>query len=348
MSEALVALVVVPIAGAILPPVVGRVRDRSGWTIATTTLLVQTTLAAWVTYLVVSERRITYAVGGVEPPFGIELVADGLSTPFVVLVALVSLCLLAYTRVGGPRSNPFYSLYLLLVAGLSGVCVTGDAFNLYVFLEISGLAAYALVARAKGGPAALAALKYLLIGTVGATFYLLGVGYAYVATGTLNMADLAATLPHESTLTLAAFVFVTVGLAVKMALFPLHVWQPDAYDRAPAAVSSLLSALVSTVAGYALFRLAFGVFTVRFFASHPAVDGTIVLVASSSVVAGGVLAYRQSSVKRLFAYSSVAQFGLVVAAFLLVTETAALGGVVHLVGHAVVKVGLFLDPESAL
>ena len=136
-------------------------------------------------------------------------------------MAIVSLVLLAYTRVGGPRSNPFYSLYLLLVAGLTGVCVTGDAFNLYVFLEISGLAAYALVARAKGGPAALAALKYLFLGTVGATFYLLGVGYLYVASGTLNMADLATHLPHESTLTLAAFVFIGLGLAVKMALFPL-------------------------------------------------------------------------------------------------------------------------------
>lgn len=341
MSEVLVALVVVPIAGAVLPPLAGRVRERSGWPIATATLAVQTLLAVYLGWLVVDRGRLSFAVGGFRPPFGIELVADGLSTPFVVLVATVSLGLLAYTRVGGPRSNPFYSLYLLLVAGLTGVSVTGDAFNLYVFLEISGLAAYALVARADGGPAALAALKYLFLGTVGATFYLLGVGYLYVATGTLTMADLATRLPHESTLALAAFVFVALGLAVKMALFPLHVWQPDAYEHAPSAVSALLSALVSTVAGYALVRLVFGVFTGRFFAAHPLVDEAILLVASVSVVAGGILAFRQSSVKRTFAYSSVAQFGLAAIGLGLGTVPALVGAVVQLLGHAVMKGGLF-------
>ncbi|WP_137285387.1 proton-conducting transporter transmembrane domain-containing protein [Halorussus salinisoli] len=341
MSEVLAALVAVPISAAVLPPIVGRIFEDSGWPIATAALVIQTALAGYLGVLVVKGGTLSYGVGGFTPPVGIELVADGLSAPFVLLVAVVSVALTAYTRIGGPRSNPFYSLYLLLVAGLTGVCVTGDVFNLYVFLEISGLAAYALVARASGGRAALAALKYLLLGTVGATLYLLGVGYLYVATGTLNMVDLATHLPRESTLTLAAFAFIGVGLAVKMALYPLHVWQPDAYEHAPAAVSVLLSALVSTVAGYALIRLVFGVFTVRFFAVHPIVDEVILLLAGVSVIAGGVLASRQSSVKRIFAYSSVAQFGLATVGIGLGTVPAVVGAVVQLLGHAVMKGGLF-------
>ena len=341
MSELLPALVVVPIVAAVLPPVAGRLHDRIGWAIAAVALAVQASLAVALAGRGFGGGPVRYAVGGFAPPVGIELVADGLSAPFVLLVAVVSLALLAYARRGGPRSDPFYSLYLLQVAGLTGVCVTGDAFNLYVFLEISGLAAYALVARGDGGRAALAALQYLLLGTVGATLYLLGVGYLYVATGTLNMPDLAAHLPHESTPALAAFVLVTVGLAIKMALFPLHAWQPDAYEHAPPAVSALLSALVSTVAGYALIRLVFGVFTVEFLAARPVAADALLLVASASVLAGGVLAYRQSSVKRVFAYSSVAQFGLAAVGIGLGTVPAVVGAVVQLLGHAVMKGGLF-------
>ncbi|WP_440988326.1 complex I subunit 5 family protein [Haloarchaeobius baliensis] len=342
MSELLVGLVVVPIVGAVLAAVSSWVRPRSGWPLAAATLAVQAVLALRVTVLVLDGGRVAQAVGGVPPPFGIEFVADGVSTPFVVLVVGVSLALLAYTRAAGPRSGPFYGLSLLLVGGLTGVCVTGDVFTLYVFLEISGLAAYALVARAEGGPAALAALQYLLLGTVGATCYLLGVGYAYVATGTLNMADLATQLPHGSPLAVAAFAGIGVGLAVKMALYPLHVWQPDAYEHAPWAVSALLSALVSTVAGYALLRLTYTVFTVRFLAVNPLVDDAILLAGSASVVAGGVLAFRASSVRRLFAYSSVAQFGLATVGIGLGTVPALVGAVVQLLGHALMKGGLFV------
>ncbi|MFD1646807.1 proton-conducting transporter transmembrane domain-containing protein [Haloarchaeobius litoreus] len=342
MSELLVGLVVLPIVGAVLASVSSWVHPRSGWPLAAATLAVQTVLALWVTALVLGRGRLDHAVGRVPPPFGIEFVADGVSTPFVVLVAGVSLALAAYTRVAGPRSGPFYGLYLLLVAGLTGVCVTADVFTLYVFLEISGLAAYALVARAEGGPAALAALQYLLLGTVGATFYLLGVGYAYVATGTLNMADMATQLPHGSPLAVAAFAGIGVGLAVKMALFPLHVWQPDAYEHAPWAVSALLSALVSTVAGYALLRLTYTVFTVGFLAANPLVDDAILLAGCASVVAGGALAYRASSVRRVFAYSSVAQFGLATVGIGLGTVPALVGAIVQLLGHAVMKGGLFV------
>ncbi len=341
MTELLVGLVVLPILAASSAPVVGRYVARTGWPIALAALLLQLGMALVVATRVASDGAISHAVGAFQPPLGIELVADGLSVPFVLLIAGVSLALLAYTRNAGPRSNPFYSLYLLLVAGLTGVCLAGDVFNLYVFLEISGLAAYALVARGSGGPAALAALRYLLLGTIGATFYLLGVGYLYVGTGTLNMADLARTLDPGARLSVVAFVFVGFGLAVKMALYPLHTWQPDAYQRAPTAVAALLSALVSTVAGYALIRVSFGVFTVAFFRANPLVDDAILLLAGGSIVAGGVLALRQETLTRVFAYSSVAQFGLAAVGIALGSVPALVGSVIQLIGHGVMKGGLF-------
>ncbi|WP_435333249.1 proton-conducting transporter transmembrane domain-containing protein [Haloarchaeobius sp. TZWWS8] len=341
MTDLLVALVVLPIAAAAIPQLVGWLREESGWLIALVAFTLQTGLSLWLVSLVAARGRVTTTVGGFDSRFGIVLVADGLSAPFVVLVSAVSFSLLVYTRREGPHSNTFYSLYQLLVAGLTGVCLTGDAFNLYVFLEISGLAAYALVASGSGGRAAIAAMQYLFLGTIGATLYLLGVGYAYAATGTLNMAALAERLPHESSLTLAAFALIVTGLSVKLALFPLHTWQPAAYDHAPPAVSALLAALVSTVAGYALIRLVFGVFTLGLFAAVPLLDEAILLLAGGSVLAGGILAYRQTSAKRTFAYSSVAQFGLAALGIGLGNVPAVVGSVLQLLGHAVMKGGLF-------
>jgi len=224
--------------------------------------------------------------------------------------------------------------------------ITGDVFNLYVFLEITGLAAYALVASGDRDITAVAALKYLIVGTVGASLYLLGVGYLLVATGTLNMADLATKIPqvdggYTSTLILAAFGLMTAGLAVKVALYPVHTWQPDAYANAPDSVSTLISALVSTVAAYSLARVVFSVFTVEFFAAVPLAQDALFALAAVSVVVGSALAVSQRDVRRMLAYSSVSQFGLVVAGFAVASSTAVVGAIIHLVGHAVMKGGLF-------
>jgi multicomponent Na+:H+ antiporter subunit D len=283
-------------------------------------------------------------VGGIPAAFGIGLFADRLTAAMVLLVALAGLGAFLVDR--SARDGPYASLWLLLVAGLTGVVVTADVFNLYVFLEISGLAAYALVAHARGADAALAALKYLLVGTVGATLYLLGVGYAFVAAGTLSMADLAPALAaagHDSTLVVAAFALMAVGLGVKLALFPLHAWKPDAYASAPPAVAAALAALGSTVAAYALVRLTYGVFTATFLEAVPTVRTILLVAGAVSVVAGGLLALREDDVRRLFAYSSVSQFGLVALGVGLASPTALVGALLALVGHAVAKGGLFVS-----
>ncbi|MBX0293842.1 monovalent cation/H+ antiporter subunit D family protein [Haloarcula nitratireducens] len=339
-------LVVLPIVGATLPLVAGLLTDRAGWPITTVTMLVHAPLAGLLWWTVWTDGVVEYAVGGYAAPYGIELVVDGLSATVVLLVSVVALGLLAYARRAGPRSNTFSSMYLLLVTGLTGMTVTGDVFNLYVFLEITGLAAYGLVASGREGSSAVAALKYLIIGTVGASLYLLGVGYLLAGTGTLNMADLAGTLgteaaPYDSTLVLTAFGLVVGGLTVKVALFPLHTWQPDAYANAPDTVSAFISALVSTVSAYALARLLFSVFTVDFLTAVPAARWALLGLASVSIIAGSALAVAQSNVQRMLAYSSVSQFGLVVAGFTIATPVAVVGATIHLVGHAIMKGGLF-------
>jgi multicomponent Na+:H+ antiporter subunit D len=346
MSDLVPLLVAVPIVGAVLALSLGFVDRRAGWPVAVLTALVHAALGASVAATVFRSGETTrYALGGFEPPFGIELVVDGLSATVVVLVAVVTLGVLAYVRGSGPSTPAFFSTFLLLLAGLSGMTVTGDAFNLYVFLEITGLAAYALVATGRGGRAAVGALKYLIVGTVGASLFLLGVGYAFIATGTLNMADLSVKLAevgYESTLVQASFALVVVGLGVKTALYPLHTWQPEAYASAPDSVSGYIAALVSTVSAYALARMVFDVYTVEFLTSVPLARDGVLALAGVSIVAGSVLAVTQREIKRMLAYSSVSQFGLVVAGFLLANETAVLGGTVHLVGHAVMKGALFL------
>lgn len=345
MTDPLVLLVVSPIFAALLPLILGVVTDRSGRYVALGFALLQVVLAGWVLDRVLAAGRFTYEIGGYAPPFGIELVADGVSAPLLVLIALVTLGVITYSLHAGPHSDAFYSELLLLVAGLSGMVATGDVFNLYVFLEITGLATYAIVASGRSAGAAYASLKYLIVGTIGASFYLLGVGYLFVATGTLNMADLAGTLPevgYGSPLVVAAFGFIVVGLAVKVALFPLHTWQPDAYAESPHSVSAYIAALVSTAAAYALFRIVYGVFTVEFFEAVPLARQALLGLASVSIVVGAALAVMQTDLKRMLAYSSVSHFGLVVAGIAIANETAVTGGLIHLVGHGIMKGGLFL------
>jgi multicomponent Na+:H+ antiporter subunit D len=362
-----VGLIVLPLMAAAVTLAAGVVRERTGWALAVATLLGEAGIAAWLASAVYGGRgELVHELGGYGRPenfaVGIELVADQLSALVVLLVVVVSLGILAVARSTGPRGNAFFAAFLLLNGGLMGVALTGDVFNLFVFLEITGLATYALVASDRRPAAAVASLKYLIVGTTGASLYLLGVGYLFMATGTLNMADLATALAGEAayleggplyadTLVVAGFAFLTIGLFVKAAIFPLHAWQPDAYAEAPDAVTAYISALVSTAGAYAYARIALNVFTPAFFEAVPAAATAVVTLASVSVVAGSALAVTQTRVKRVFAYSSVSQFGLIVAAVGVAVHPATpdaaaryaiIGAVVHLIGHGLIKGGLFV------
>ncbi len=346
MSDLLLPLlVVIPIVAATVPLALGLRYDEVGWPVAAVTTLGLAGLAAAVAFEAYTTGRFAHELGGFAPPVGIELVADELSAAVVLLVAFVALLTLAFSRVAGPRGNAFYSGYLLLTGGLMGVVLTGDLFNMFVFLEIVGLTTYALIAADRSGASAYASVKYLVLGTVGASLYLVGVGYVYLATGTLNMIDLQSALAdvgYTDPLVQAGYAFIVAGFALKIALFPVHTWQPDAYQRAPDSVTTFVAALVSTAGAYALIRVTYTVFTVDFLAANEAISAGLLAVAGVSILAGSALAAMQSDLKRMFAYSSVAQFGMIAAAVALANETALLGGIIHLVGHGLLKFGLFL------
>lgn len=345
MTDLVPLLIVIPLVGSISVLFAGLLRPRSGWGIAVVFCLVQAVCAILVTSFVIRTGEVSYVVGGFRVPYGIELVVSTLSVAIVGLIVGVSLGVLAYARVAGPRGNPFYATFLLLIGGLTGVSITGDVFNMYVFLEITGIAAYSLVASGERARAAVAAYKYLLLGTVGASLFLLGIGYAYIVTGTLNMNDLAVKLAdvgHTETVVQVAFGLMVTGLFIKVAVFPLHTWLPDAYVSAPDSVSGFISALVSTVAAFALLRVVYRVFTVEFIAANEFAQQLMMTAAILSIVIGSGLAVSQTEVKRMLAYSSVAQFGIVIGAFSLANDTALFGAMVHLIGHGIMKGGLFL------
>ena len=292
---------------------------------------------------------IHYWLGGWAPPWGIEYVVDAFNAYVLVIVLFVCLLTAIYAKRSIEKEMPhkivpFYVVFQLLVTGLCGIIVTGDIFNLYVFLEIASLAAYALIAAA-GGRSLKASYNYVIMGSIGACFYLLGVGFLYSVTGSLNMHDLSLLLPplYENKVVQAAFVFFVVGISIKMALFPLHIWQPDAYTYAPSAVSVIIAAAMSKVSIYAFIRVLFSVFTTEFIQIYLPIDTTISWIAAIAIIMGSVIAIMQTNLKRMLAYSSVSQIGYIVLGVgLYSTQWGLYGALIHILNHAITKGCLFM------
>jgi multicomponent Na+:H+ antiporter subunit D len=341
-----VLIVVVPLLAAAVVPLVSFRSARLARGVTLAALAATVAIACAALGRALEEGTIRYHLGGWPPPWGIEYVVDPLAGAVAVLVAAFGLLVAVYAGpflAGVPRigAGGFHAVYLLLVTGLLGMTVTGDLFNLYVFLEISSLAAYALIAL--GGPlGVVASFRYLLLGTVAGSFYLLGVGYLYALTGTLNMADMAVRLAPlgDSPGVTVGVALIVVGLAIKMALFPLHGWLPDAYTFAPTPVTGLVASVMTKVSAYALFRILFFVVTPAAIAA----DALTLLgwAAAVAVVAGSAMALAQTDVRRMLAYSSVGQMGYIVLGIAIGTPLALAGALLHILNHAVVKGCLFL------
>ncbi|HEU4542110.1 MAG TPA: proton-conducting transporter membrane subunit [Jiangellaceae bacterium] len=292
---------------------------------------------------------VRYAMGGWPAPVGIELVVDQANAVVLLLLGGIAVIAASYGRhsieaeVRPRRIRMFYAALCLLLTGLLGIAATGDAFNLFVFLEISSLSSYALIALGRQRRALLAAFQYLVIGTVGGTFLLVGVGLAYAVTGTLNMADLASRLPDiaSNRAVTGAVVFIFVGLAIKMALFPLHAWLPGAYSEAPSVVSVILAAVGTKVAIYAFTRFAFTVFGIDVVFTGLPIGQAILIVGSLAMFAGAAVACFQQDFKRLLAWSSISQIGMIVAGIGLATASGVGAAYLHLINHAIIKGALF-------
>lgn len=293
---------------------------------------------------------IHYWLGGWEPPLGIELVIDSANAFLLVIVSAMAAVVLPF----GPgsatlaipvgRHHLFYAAFLLCMTGLLGISATGDAFNIFVFLEVTSLSSYTLIALGKGRRALMAAFSYLVMGTIGGTFILIGIGLLYQMTGTLNIADLAARLPavsHTRTV-LVAFGFLVCGSSIKLAVFPLHQWLPNAYTHAPSMVSAFLASTATKVSYYVLVRVLFGIFGAAFVFGTVKLHWLLIPASLAAMFIGGMAAIWQTDVKRLLAYSSIAQIGYMTLGLAMNSVTGLTGGIVHLFNHALTKGGLFL------
>lgn len=306
--------------------------------------------AVWLLLQVLAHDTVSYALGTWPAPWGIEYYLDHVSAFMLLIVSGINAVVLPFAGKSVAREIPadrvslFYALYLLCLTGLLGIIITGDAFNLFVFLEISSLSSYALISQGRDRRALTASYHYLILGTIGATFILVGVGLLYMMTGTLNMQDLAARLPAvtDTRAVHTAFAFLTVGISLKLALFPLHLWLPNAYTYAPSVVTAFLASTATKVAVYVLLRFLFDIFGIAYAYDTMLIDNVLLPLALIAIFSGSGVAIFQDNIKRMLAYSSVAQIGYIMLGISLANETGLTAGILHLFNHALMKGALFL------
>jgi len=340
--------VVVPL---LVAPLVVLLHPRGlAWAAATVASAGSFLFAVQMAAGVLAGQVYRYALGGWPAPYGIALEVDAFSAMLLLVLTAASTLALAAGRaslerqIEQHRQPLFFSAWLLALAGMAGILVSADAFNIFVFMEISSLASYVLVAGGPDRRALPAVFKYLVMGTVGATFYLIGVGLIYMMTGTLNLTDMELRI-HEvadQRPILVAAGFITIGLALKAALFPLHVWLPNAYTYAPHAVSAFLAACATKVSLYVLLRLDFVVFQGNLIGHDAQFAAFLMPLAVLAILVGSAVALFEANIKRLLAYSSVAQIGYIVLGASMVSVAGLSAGLLHMFNHALSKGALFL------
>lgn len=323
---------------------------RLAWLAGLVTSSMAFAIAVTLVRHVLQDGVVSYAMGGFVSPLGIELRVDSLSAMLLLVVSGASTVALLAGRasltavVGGERMPTFMAAWLLALAGLVGIVVSGDAFNIFVFLEISSLATYILISGGPRRDALRAVFKYLITGTVGATFYLIGVGMVYMMTGTLNIADMESRLAEvgDTNLVFVAAGFMTIGLALKAALFPLHAWLPNAYTYAPNIVTVFIAACSTKVALYVLLRMDFFVFQQNLVEHQLQFTFFLMPLAVLGILFGSIVPIFESNLKRLLAFSSIAQIGYILLGASLISVTGFTAAVLHFFNHALAKAALFL------
>jgi multicomponent Na+:H+ antiporter subunit D len=297
-------------------------------------------------------QPFTYRMGSWPAPQGILLVSDGLSSVLLVVINVIAFLAIVYsfkymtTYTAKPK---YFSLFLLMIAGMNGVVITGDMFNLYVFLEIASIASYALVGFGCEKEELEASFKYLILGGVASTAILFGIAFLYSVSGTLNMPDLANQLELVGINRAVAFVLALfiMGFGLKASVVPFHAWLPDAHPSAPAPISAMLSGVLIKALGiYTIMRIMFNVI-----GQHHMVSSILMFLGALSMTVAGLLAIGQHDFKRMLAYSSISQMGYVIIGVglalnpdipLVIAALGLVGALFHLVNHAVFKSLLFL------
>ncbi|NJE07757.1 proton-conducting membrane transporter [Thermococcus sp. M39] len=336
-------LIALPLFSAFLVPLIKRAGKKVILPYLTLVTLIQTGIAAWAFKEVYTTGQpIIVLAGGFQPPVGINLYIGHFAALFVLIIAIVSFFMAVFSMkaIDVEPIDKYAMLFLLLMLGATGMIATGDIFNLFVFMEITAISAYALTGYNKTGEASEAAMKYIILGGIGSSFFLVGVALLYGSLGTLNLAQIAMLASKMNpTVAQAALALLVVGLAVEAELFPLNAWAPDAYQASPHPVTVMFSAFVVKAGLYAMVRI------VYLFKDTPAFMGIlnlILILGTLTVVIGELSALRQTNVKRMLAYSSIAQIGLIAVGFGVATPQAVDAAVFHMLNHAVVKALMFL------
>ncbi len=343
-----VLIVVVPLMSAFVTVLLGWFKRWACYPIVLAALSVSFLCSLGILNTVMTSGTIHYHLGYWQPPWGIEYVVDYLNGFMLVMLTSIALLVAVYSKKSVEQEIPekivpFYSLFLLFVTGLFGITVTGDLFNVFVFLEIASLSMYALIDIGEEG-APMAAFRYIIMSIVGASFYYLGIGYLYIVTGSLNMADLSQLLPnmYHNKAVLVGFALFVVGISLKMGVFPLHAWLPDSYTNAPSVVSAVVAPMATKVMAYLMVRIFFTLFKPYFVTDMLPVTQFLTWIAAAGILAGSVLAIAQTDLKRMLAYSSIANVGYILLGVGLANKMGLIGGLLHILNHAVMKATLFL------
>jgi len=335
----------------LMAPIIVIVRNpKLSWALATLCSFAACLVSWSLLQQVMDGSVIRYALGGWEPPTGIEFYIDRANAGVALLVSGLSSVVLVYAyhsikrSVDSSKHYLFYAGWMLCLTGLLGMVITGDAFNVFVFLEISSLSTYMLIAFGSDRRALVASFRYLVLGSVGASFILIGIGFLYAATGTLNMVDIAARIPETESprAVLVAFSFLTVGLMIKAAVFPLHGWLLNAYHHAPIAVTAFLAGTATKVSLYILVRMFFSIFGDDYSFGLMLLNWVFLPAAVAAFVSMSLVAIYQTDLRRMLAYSSVAQIGYILAGISLATQEGLTAAVVHMFNHGMIKATLFM------
>ena len=312
--------------------------------LATTSIIASIVFISTLSSQILSGDKVIYHLGGWRGPLGISLVVDGLSFFFSLIALGLGLLVIIYSIPEKRYGRTYYFLLLVSLSSMIGVIYTADIFNMYVFYELLSLAVYLLIAYPKTGVTLRASFNYLIMGGVGLSFFLLGVGFLYAMTGTLDIFHIAERLPaafNSSTrMVLMSFVLIATGMGIKIAVFPLHGWLPDAHSMAPSPVSALLSGVTVKIGIYCLIRVVYTVFSTEIFlliSSH----NILMVLGVVSLLFGASMALAQKDLKRLLAYSTINQLGIVLIGLGIGTELGLTGALFHVLNHAIMKSTLF-------
>jgi len=342
----------------VLPLMLGAItsilpRERMAWFVTLVVALILTVTAFGLLLTIFGGETQLYKLGGWDPPHGISFIIDGLNTPVLFLISAMALLCCFYglpsvaAEVEPKKRAPFYAAFMIGVAGLLGMVVTGDAFNVFVFLEVSSISTYVLVAMgaSRDRRALAAAYNYLILGSLGATFFVIGLGFLYMETGTLNMADIGSILRDldgGSRVSMVAFGFITVGLGLKLAMFPLHMWLPGAYAHAPSFVTIFLASTATKAALYLMLRFTFTIFDPSFEYVTAVITYVLTGLGVAAMLFASLQAIFQTDARRTLAFSSIAQVGYMLLGIGIATAAGLSAAYLHLLNHAVIKGALFI------